>query len=102
MSKIVPMGSRILVTDLNPVTELEERARASGIHVVLTEQSIPKPTTGLVVAIGPDPLLQEQIKVGDTVVFAKYAGTSIQVEGTTYRSLEFQEIITVIREEPKL
>jgi chaperonin GroES len=100
MPTVTPMGSRILIKDDEPLTGLEARARESKLHVVLFEQNLPKATSGIIVAIGPDPILQT-LKVGDRVIFARYAGTHITVQGQQYRSLEYHEIISVIRDEPE-
>ncbi len=93
------MGPRVLVTVDVAKSDIEERAAKAGIYIVQEERNTPKPTTGVVVAVGSDPELQENLKEGDTVIFAKYAGTDIVVQGETYRSLEFHEIISIIREE---
>lgn len=100
--KLIPMGSRILVEDIEATVDVVERGKQANLEIVLFEQNVPRPTEGLVVAVGSDPLLQEHLRIGDKVIFARYAGTHITVEGKTYRSLDFHEIITILREETKL
>lgn len=97
MPKIVPVGARIFVKELEPETSLEKRAEASGLHLVILDENIPKPTSGIVVAIGNDPLIQEICQLGDTVTFARHAGLIQLVEGAEYRCLELREIIACIK-----
>jgi co-chaperonin GroES (HSP10) len=101
MSKyIIPMGDRIFVEELEPETSLQKRAEASGISIVVLDENIPRPTTGVVVAIGDDPLIQSRCKLGDIVSFSQHAGVYQQVEGKQYRCIEGREIISLIRETP--
>ena len=96
---LIPQGSRVIGVDIQPVTELEERAKAAGISVVIAEKNIPLPTSMIVHAVGPDPLVQEMVRVGDTVLFSRHAGQMVMLEGREYRSLEYREISHVIRQE---
>jgi co-chaperonin GroES (HSP10) len=79
------------------VDEVTARMSAAGLHAVVLDENVPKPTEGRVVAVGSDPMVQELIQVGNVVTFSKYAGHHQIVEGRTYRSLEFREIIACIR-----
>lgn len=97
MPKLIPIGSRCLVTDLDPEVSLVKRAEAAGLHLVIGEENVPKPTSGKVEAVGSDPLIQELISVGDIVLFARHAGLEVQIEGKAYRSLELREIAHVIK-----
>lgn len=97
---IVPMGDRIFVEELEPETSLQKRAEASGLHIITLDENVPKPTTGVIVAIGDDPLIQSRCKLGDVVCFSKHAGIMQLVEGKEYRCLEGREIISLIRETP--
>ena len=96
-SIITPNGARIFVEELEPEVSLVKRAQAAGLHAVVLEENLPKPTSGTVVAIGDDPLVQENYKLGDVVTFSKHAGTYQQVEGKEYRCLEDREVIAKIR-----
>ena len=97
MSKLVPLGPRLLCEEIVPVSDIEERAKNAGLVLAQFENSRPKPTTGKVVALGTDPELNEHIKVGDTVYFDKHAGSITTIEGKQYRSLEFHEITSVLK-----
>ena len=100
MSRLIPLGSRVLVTDLEPEISLVKRAEKAGLYAVVLEEHVPKPTSGKVEAVGPDPLVQEQISVGDIVLFTRHAGYMVQIEGREYRSLEYREIGHVIKSDP--
>src|SRR5258707_1706398 len=90
--EIVPMGDRIFVEEIEPEVSLVNRARAAGLYAVVTEENVPKPTTGRIVAVGDDPLIQSRCKLGDVVSFSAHAGVYQEVEGKTYRCLEGREI----------
>lgn len=94
---IMPFGARIFVEDLEPETSLQKRAEDAGLYIVSLDENIPKPTSGRVIAVGTDPLIQEHVSVGDVVTFARHAGLDQYVEGRRYRSLEIREIIAVIK-----
>jgi len=79
--KMKPLGDRVIVEP----SEQEEKT-ASGI--ILPETAKEKPQEGKVLAVGPGKFDDEgkkrlpmDVKVGDTVLFAKYAGSEIKVEG---------------------
>lgn len=99
--KIIPIGARILVDPIEPVDEVSARAKAAGLFVAVYDHNKPKPTEGLVVAVGTDPFVHEHIRIGDRVVYAKHSGSEVQVEGRTFRQLDFHEVITVLRTEPE-
>lgn len=90
--KINPLDDRIVVTPL----EAEERT-AGG--VILPDTAKEKPQQGKVVAVGPGKLLKNgqraepSVKKGDTVVYGKYSGTDVKVEGTEYKILRETEIL---------
>jgi co-chaperonin GroES (HSP10) len=98
--KIFPIGARVFVDPIEPIDEVTARAAAAGLHAVILDENVPKPTEGRVIAIGSDPMIQELIKIGDIVTFSKFAGHEQMVEGRTYRSLELREIIACIRPDP--
>ena len=96
---LMPVGPRILVKDVEPLDDLSARAKQSGIHVVVFEHNVPKPTTGLIVALGSDPEVQRLFKIGDIVFFNRFAGTETIVEGQKYRTLEFHEVTNILRQD---
>lgn len=89
------VGARILVKDIAPVDEVQAWAKRTGLHAVTYDQNRPRPTEGVVLAVGSDPLVQEEIQVGDHVFFSKFAGHNVYEEGKEFRSLELQEVTRV-------
>ena len=86
--KVRPLADRVLVK-----TEKTESKTASGIIIPDTAQE--KTQTAVVVAVGDD---KEKIKVksGERVMYDKYAGTSIKIDGEDHLILKAADIIAVI------
>ena len=87
--KLRPIGERALV---KPV-EQEEKT-ASGI--VLPETAKDKPQTARIIAIGD--LEDGEVSEGDLVVFAKYSGTGITLDGEDYLILDADELLGIVEE----
>ncbi len=91
--KLVPLEDRVVVQ----VMEQEEKT-TSGI--VLPDTAQEKPQKGTIVAVGPgkynedgDDLIPMPVKKGDVVVFAKYAGTEIKLDGEDYLVMRASDLI---------
>jgi chaperonin GroES len=90
-----PLGSRVVVEPI----EMEEMT-AGGI--VLPETAKEKPQKGKVLSIGPGDRNEEgkrvpmDVGVGDTVLFAKYAGTEIKVEGKKLLILKESDLLAIV------
>ena len=84
-----PLGDRLIVEILE-----EEETTASGI--VLPDTAKEKPQTARVVAVGEG----EDVKVseGDVIVFAKYSGTEISLDGEDYMILDADDILGVVED----
>ena len=93
--KIRPLDDRVVVT---PV-EAEERT-AGGI--VLPDTAKEKPQRGHVVALGPGKLLDNgsraamSVAVGDEVIYGKYSGSDIEVDGHDVKILRESEILAKV------
>lgn len=87
--KVIPLADRVLVK-----TEKTEAKTASGIIIPDTAQE--KTQIAVVVAVGDD---KEKIKVkdGDRIMYDKYAGTSIKIEGEEHLILKADDIIAIIK-----
>ena len=79
MAKLKPLGDRLVVEPIE-----QEETTASGI--ILPETAKEKPQEGKVIAVGPGKLddngkrVKMEVKEGDRVLYAKYAGTEIKLE----------------------
>ena len=85
-----PLSDRVLVKP-NPA----EEKTAGGLFIPDTAKE--KPLMGKVIASGPGTTeVAMEVKVGDTVMYGKYAGTEINYEGESYLVMKQADIIAVI------
>jgi len=89
--QIKPFEDRVLIEP----EEVAESKSKSGI--ILPDTAKEKPRRGKVVEVGTDEELAEKIKVGDTVVYAKFTGDEIEVEDRKYLIISKSDILAVIR-----
>lgn len=95
MANIKPLGDKVVVQ----VTESEEKT-ASGIY--LPDSAKKKPQEGKIIAIGNGRVLDNgernklSVKVGDRVLFSKYGGNEVTIDGEEYTILDEDQIYAVI------
>jgi chaperonin GroES len=93
--KIRPLHDRVIVKRLE-----EERRTASGI--VIPDTAAEKPDQGEVIAVGPGKrddngkYIAPDVKVGDKVLFGKYAGQTVKVQGEELLVMREEDIMGVI------
>ena len=93
--KIRPLHDRILVKRLE-----EERTSAGGI--IIPDTATEKPIQGKVIAVGNGKILEDgsvrklDVKVGDKVLFGKYGGTEVKVDGEELLVMREDDIMAVI------
>ena len=93
--KIRPLHDRIIVKRLE-----EERKTASGI--VIPDTAAEKPDQGEVKAVGKGKKTDDgkviplDVKVGDKVLFGKYSGTEVKVDGVDYLVMREDDIVAVL------
>lgn len=85
---VQPLDERVLV---EPV-EVEERVGA----IIIPDTAKEKPSIGIVKAVGTDEDLQTVIKVGDKVIFGKYAGDEIKIEGKKHLIMSRSDILAKV------
>lgn len=94
-ANFVPVGERILVKP-------DEAETQSPGGIVLPDQSRSSANRGVVVAVGPGRYLDNgerlamDVTEGDRVVFQKYSGVEVEIEGETYFAMTEQDLIAVI------
>ena len=92
---IKPAGERIVIK----VLESEEKTKSG---IVLPDTAKEKPQQGEVVAIGSGKTLDNgqkvplEVKVGDRVLFAKYAGTEVKIDGEEYMVLKESDVLAIL------
>ena len=88
--KIKPLADRVLVE-----AAAAEDKTAGGI--IIPDTAKEKPQKGTVVAVGPgkkdEPMT---VKIGDSVLYGKYAGTEITIDGNNYLIMRESDIVAVI------
>jgi len=90
-----PLGDRVI----HKVLEAEEKTQ-SGIF--LPDNAKEKPQQGKVLAVGPGKhndkgeLIPVNVNVGDTVIFAKYAGTEVKYQGEEYLIVKESDLLAVL------
>jgi chaperonin GroES len=92
--KIKPLEDRVVI---KPV-EAEEKTKSG---IVLPDTAKEKPQQGDVVAVGPGryengQLIPMEVKVGDRVIYSKYGGTEVKLDGEEYLILSSRDIYAVI------
>ena len=93
--KLVPLGDKVVLKKIQA-----EETTKSGI--VLTGQDKEKPAQGEVVAVGPGGVVDGkevtmQVKEGETVVYSKYAGTEVELDGEKFLIVKQSDILAIIR-----
>jgi len=81
-----PLGDRVLVERVE-----ETNTTASGI--IIPDNAKEKPSEAKVIAVSSE---VEDVKVGDTVVFGKYSGTELVLEGKDYLVLDTSDILGIV------
>ena len=89
--QIKPFDDRVLV-EPEEVTESKTKG-----GIILPDTAKEKPRRGKVVEVGTDEELAEKIKVGDTIVYAKFTGDEIEFEGEKYLIISRGDILAVIK-----
>jgi len=89
--KLVPLADRVILKQL-----VAEETTASGI--VLPGQAQEKPQMAEVVAVGPGTEeVKMELEVNDKVVFSKYAGTEVKIDGEELIIIKQQDVLAVVK-----
>jgi len=93
--KIRPLGDRILVKRL----ESEERTKGG---IIIPDTAKEKPVEATVVAVGNGKVLKDgklrklDVKAGDRILFGKYSGSEVKIDGEEHLILREEEVLAVI------
>lgn len=93
--KVKPLGNRVLVE----VLEAEEKTEGG---IVLPDTAQEKPQQAKVIAVGKGKVSDEgkvipmEVKTGDIIIFGKYSGTDLKVEGKDYLMLNEDDILGIV------
>jgi len=93
--KFRPLGDRVWIEPI-------ERDEVTASGIILPETAKEKPQEGKVLAVGPGARndkgerIPMEVKVGDRVLFAKYAGTEVKQDNTKYLIMRESDILAII------
>ncbi len=93
--KIKPLADRVVI-------EPDEAQEVSAGGIILPDTAQEKPQQGKVVAVGPGKvsdagtLIESAVKKGDTVLYGKYSGTEVTIDGTEYSIMRESDILAVL------
>ena len=93
--KIRPLNDRLLVQ------RLEEEAKTAG-GIILPDSAKEKPAQGKVVAVGPGKTndagerIALQVKEGDVILFSKYGGTDVKLDGEDYLIMREDDVLGIV------
>mgnify|MGYP001349320829 FL=1 len=93
--KIKPLADRVVV-------EPAEAEEVSAGGIILPDTAQEKPQQGKVVAVGPGKvsdagtLIESAVKKGDTVLYGKYSGTEVTIDGTEYSIMRESDILAIL------
>lgn len=88
--KIQPIDDRLLI---EPVEEAEERVGS----IIIPDTAKEKPRIGKVMAVGTDEEMQNIFKEGDRILFSKYAGDEIKLDGKDYLIVQRSDILALVK-----
>ena len=93
--KLVPLGDRVVLKQL----EAEETTKSG---IVLPGQAQEKPQQAEVIAVGPGGMVEGkevkmEVVVGDKVIYSKYAGTEVKMDGEEYTIVRQNDILAVVK-----
>lgn len=95
-SKIQPLADRVVVKALEEAEQMR-----GGLYIPDTAKE--KPSQGEIVAVGPGKLNDDgkrtalEVKVGDKVLYGKYSGTDITVDGEEYLILRESDVLAIVK-----
>ncbi len=94
--KLVPLGDKVVLKQL-----AAEETTKSGI--VLPGQAQEKPQQAEVIAVGPGGVVDGkevvmQVKVGDKVIYSKYAGTDVKLDGEDFIVVKQNDIVAIVED----
>ncbi len=93
--KIRPLNDRILVQ------RLEEEGKTAG-GIIIPDSAKEKPAEGKVIAVGPGKLndngdrVAMDVKEGDTILFSKYGGTDVKIDGEDYLIMREDDVLGIV------
>jgi chaperonin GroES len=95
-TELQPLGDRVVV-------EAVEQAKQSAGGVILPDTAKEKPQEGIIIAVGPGrktdkgEIIKIDLKVGDKVIYSKYSGSEIKLEGKEYLIVSEKDVLAIVK-----
>ncbi|HXW52205.1 MAG TPA: co-chaperone GroES [Candidatus Acidoferrales bacterium] len=95
-AELKPLGDRVVI-------EAVEQAQQSAGGVILPDTAKEKPQEGIVIAVGPGrrtdkgDVIAMDLKVGDKVIYSKYSGSEIKLDGTEYLIISEKDVLAIVK-----
>ena len=94
--KLIPLGDKVVLKQ----SEAEETTKSG---IILTASAKEKPQYADVVAVGPGGMVDGkevtmQVKVGDKVIYSKYAGTEVKLDNEEYMVVRQSDIVAIVED----
>ena len=95
-AELKPLGDRVVI-------ESVEQAQQSAGGVILPDTAKEKPQEGVIIAVGPGrktdkgDLIPMDLKAGDKVIYSKYSGSEIKLDGTEYLIISEKDVLAVVK-----
>jgi len=93
--KLKPLADRVVIKP----SEAEERTKGG---IILPDTAKEKPVIGEIVAVGPGKVTEDgkkvpmEVKVGDKVLYGKYSGTEVTIEGDQYLIMREADVFAIV------
>jgi chaperonin GroES len=94
--ELKPLGDRVVV-------EAVEQAPKSAGGVILPDTAKEKPQEGIIIAVGPGrktdkgELIKIEVSVGDKVIYSKYSGSEIKLDGKEYLIISEKDVLAIVK-----
>jgi chaperonin GroES len=95
-SELKPLGDRVVVESI-------EQAPTSAGGVILPDTAKEKPQEGVIIAVGPGrktdkgELIPMELKAGDKVIYSKYSGSEIKLDGKEYLIVSEKDVLAIVK-----
>ena len=87
--KIQPLDDRVVLLPIEKVEQIGS--------IMVPETAKEKPSLGKIIAVGTDDDIKKLIKEGDEVLFGKYAGEEIKIDGVKHLIISRTELLAIIK-----
>lgn len=93
--QLIPLGDRVVIKQL----EAEEKTKSG---IIVPTQAKEKPQEAEVIAVGPGGIvdgkeIKMEVKVGDHIIYSRYAGTEVKMEDQEYIVVKQSDILAIVQ-----